>query len=242
MQCSAHSALQGASAYSQPFDNHLVGDMKLIIGDKNYSSWSMRPWVLMRHADIPFEEVPIELGEPGTEARILEHSPSGKVPCLVTDDGQSIWESLAILETLAERYPERGFWPGDAAARAHARAVSCEMHGGFGELRSSMSMNVRAKRPGVGATQGALADVARIDAIWSECLARCGGPFLFGERFGIADAMYAPVVMRFNTYTPTLSRAALGYAERVTELPAVREWIDDARRETHWLAKYEDTE
>jgi glutathione S-transferase len=213
--------------------------MKLIIADKNYSSWSMRPWVLMRHAGIPFEEVVIELDRPDTAARIVEHSPSGKVPCLVTDDGQSIWESLAILETLAERYPDRAFWPSDAAARACARSVASEMHGGFAELRSSMSMNIRAKRPGAGATPGALADVARIDAIWSECLTRYGGPFLFGASFGIADAMYAPVVMRFNIYAPTLSEAARGYAERVTALSAVREWIEAAQRETHRIDKYD---
>ncbi|HWX12940.1 MAG TPA: glutathione S-transferase family protein [Trinickia sp.] len=214
--------------------------MKLIIADKNYSSWSMRPWVLMRHAGIPFEEVLIELDRPDTAARIVEHSPSGKVPCLVTDDGQSIWESLAILETLAERYADRFFWPLDAAARAHARSVASEMHGGFAELRSSMSMNIRAKRPGDGATPGALADVARIDAIWFECLTRYNGPYLFGASFGIADAMYAPVVMRFNAYAPTLSEAASVYAERVTALPAVREWIEAAQRETHSIGKYED--
>lgn len=214
--------------------------MKLVIGDKNYSSWSMRPWVMMRHAGIAFDEIAIELGEPGTEARILEHSPSAKVPCLVTDDGQSIWESLAILETLAERYPNTPLWPREAAARAHARAVACEMHGGFGEVRSLMSMNIRAKRPGTVTAPAVLAEVARIDAIWRECLTRHGGPFLFGESFGIADAMYTPMVMRFNTYAPKLSDAAMGYAERVTALPAVREWIEAALLETHRLAKYED--
>lgn len=216
--------------------------MKLVIGDKNYSSWSMRPWVLMRHAGIPFDEISIELGEAHTPARILEHSPSGKVPCLVTPEGQSIWESLAILETLAERHPEAALWPRDAAARAHARSVASEMHGGFGELRSSMWMNIRAKWPGANATPGALADVARIDAIWSECLGRYGGPFLFGASFGVADAMYVPVVMRLNTYAPKLSDAARGYAGHITALPAVREWIADAERETHRLAKYETLE
>ena len=216
--------------------------MKLVIADKNYSSWSMRPWVLMRHAGIPFDEVLIELDQPDSAARIREHSPSGKVPCLVEDDGQLIWESLAILETLAERYPDRSFWPRDAAARAHARSVASEMHGGFAALRSSMPVNIRAKSksPGTGATPAALADIARIDAIWSECLARHGGPFLFGASFGIADAMYAPVVMRFNTYAPKLSEAARAYAERVTALPAVHEWIEAAKHETHRIAKYDD--
>jgi glutathione S-transferase len=213
--------------------------MKLIIADKNYSSWSMRPWVLMKHFGIPFEEVMVWLREPDTTARILEHSPSGKVPCLVTDDGQPVWESLAIIETLAERHPEHALWPRDAAARAEARSICAEMHAGFGEMRASMSMHIRAARPGQGATPGALADVARVDAIWRRCLAKHGGPFLFGE-FGIADAMYAPVVMRFNTYAPKLSAEASAYAARVTALPAVAAWIDGAKRETHFIAALED--
>lgn len=214
--------------------------MKLIIGDKNYSSWSMRPWVMMKHLGIAFDEVLVPLGEADTKARIFEHSPSGKVPCLVTDDGQSIWESLAILETLAERYPQHSLWPSDPAARAHARSVACEMHGGFGEVRTHMSMNIRARRPGKGATPGSLADVARIDAIWSECLAHYGGPFLFGKAFGVADAMYAPVVSRFITYAPQLSDAARAYIESVSALPAVRAWFDGARAETHRIAYLED--
>jgi glutathione S-transferase len=214
--------------------------MKLIIGDKNYSSWSMRPWVLLKHMGVAFDEVLVHLREPDTTARILEHSPSGKVPCLVTDDGQSIWESLAIIETLAERYPQHGVWPSDAAARAHARSISSEMHAGFSELRTNMSMNVRARRAGKGATPGTLADVARIDAIWSECLKRYGGPFLFGAAFCAADAMYAPVVSRFITYAPPLSEAARAYVERVSAVPAVREWFDAAHRETHRLADLDD--
>ncbi|WP_206955076.1 glutathione S-transferase family protein [Trinickia acidisoli] len=214
--------------------------MKLIIGNKNYSSWSMRPWVMMKQMGLSFDEVLVPLGEADTKARILEHSPSGRVPCLVTDDGQSIWETLAILETLAERYPQHALWPSDAGARAHARAIACEMHGGFVELRTQMSMNIRAHRPGKGATPDALADVARIDAIWSECLAHYGGPFLFGEAFGAADAMYAPIVSRFITYAPPLSDAARGYVERMSALPVMREWFDDARKETHRVARYED--
>lgn len=213
--------------------------MKLIIGNKNYSSWSMRPWVMMKHAGIPFEEVLVQLRQPDTAARIREHSPSGRVPCLVTDAGETIWESLAILETLAERYPQHGLWPQDAAARAHARAVASEMHGGFGELRTHMSMNIRARWPGRGATPGALADVARVDEIWTDCLKRYGGPFLFGETFSIADAMYAPVVMRFVTYAPALSEPARAYVERIAALPAVREWIAGAGQET-LIAELED--
>ena len=214
--------------------------MKLIIGDKNYSSWSMRPWVMLKQMGIAFDEVIVPLREPDTTARILEHSPSGKVPCLATDDGQSIWDTLAILETLAERFPQHHVWPSDPAARAHARAISSEMHAGFAELRTNMSMNDRAQRAGKGATPGTLADIARIDAIWSESLTRYGGPFLFGATFCAADAMYAPVVSRFITYAPPLSEAARAYMKHVSAVPAVREWFDDARRETHRLAELDD--
>ncbi|WP_028227653.1 glutathione S-transferase family protein [Paraburkholderia ferrariae] len=209
--------------------------MKLVIGDKNYSSWSMRPWLLLTHFGIPFEEVLIELDEPGTKAAILEYSSSGKVPCLVADDGFAVWDSLAIAETLADRYPQHALWPREPNARARARSISAEMHSGFGALRNALPMNIRLTRPGVGNTPDVLADVARIDTLWRECLAASGGPFLFGE-FGIADAMYAPVVMRFNSYQPKLSPEAAAYAGRVTALPAVAAWIAAGRRETHVVA------
>lgn len=215
--------------------------MKLLIGDKNYSSWSMRPWLLLKHFGIPFDEVLIHLREPGTTAAILAHAPRGpgKVPCLIGDDAQITWDSLAIAETLAERFPEHALWPRDAAVRNHARSVSAEMHSGFGELRSNMWMNIRASFPGKNATPGALADIARIDALWRDCLDTYGGPFLFGE-FSIADAMFAPVVMRFNTWQPALSETASAYARRVTALPAVQAWIDDSLRETHALPDQDD--
>jgi glutathione S-transferase len=208
--------------------------MKLLIGDKNYSSWSMRPWLLLKHFDIPFDEVLIPLNEPGTTAAILAQAPTGagKVPCLLDETGLAVWDSLAIAETLAERFPQHALWPRDAAARARARSVSAEMHSGFGELRSNMWMNIRASFPGKNATPGVLADIARIEAIWRDCLDAHGGPFLFGK-FGIADAMYAPVAMRFNTWRPALSETASAYVERITALPAVQAWIDAARRETH---------
>jgi glutathione S-transferase len=214
--------------------------MKLLIGDKNYSSWSMRPWLLLTHFGIPFEEVLIHLNEPGTTAAILAHAPSGpgKVPCLIDAAGQSTWDSLAIAEMLAERFPEHALWPRDAAARNHARCVSAEMHSGFGELRSKMWMNIRASFAGKNATPGALADIARIDTLWRDCLDTYGGPFLFGE-FSIADAMYAPVVMRFNTWRPALSDIASAYVERINALPAVKAWVDDAKRETFTIA-YQD--
>lgn len=210
--------------------------MKLIIGDKNYSSWSMRPWLLLKHFGIPFDEVLILLREPGTAEAIRAHAPNGagKVPCLVDDTGHATWDSLAIAETLAERFPQHALWPRDAAARSHARSVSAEMHSGFGDLRSNMWMNIRASFPGKNATPGALADIARIDALWRDCLDTYGGPFLFGE-FSIADAMYAPVAMRFNTWQPKLSEAASAYVRRITAVAAVKAWIDDALRETHAL-------
>ncbi|MGF6858080.1 glutathione S-transferase family protein [Paraburkholderia sp. CI3] len=214
--------------------------MKLLIGDKNYSSWSMRPWLLLTHFGIPFDEELILLYEADTNAKIRAQAPRGpgKVPCLIDDAGQAVWDSLAIAETLAERFPQHALWPRDAAARAHARSVSAEMHSGFGELRSKMWMNIRASFPGKNATPGALADIARIETIWRDCLETYGGPFLFGE-FGIADAMFAPVAMRFNTWKPALSETAAAYVERLTELPAVNAWIDASRRETHGIA-YQD--
>ncbi|HEY2000041.1 glutathione S-transferase family protein [Paraburkholderia sp.] len=212
--------------------------MKLVIGDKNYSSWSMRPWVLMKHFGIPFEEACIPLFEPGSTEAILAVSPSGKVPCLVAEDGLSVWDSLAIAETLAERFPQHALWPRDPVRRGHARSISAEMHSGFGELRSNMWMNIRASFAGKGATPGALADIARVDTIWRDCLEAYGGPFLFGE-FGIADAMFAPVVMRFQTWQPAISAEAAAYGERVKQVPAVQAWIQDALRETHTISKYD---
>jgi glutathione S-transferase len=204
--------------------------MKLVIGDKNNSSWSMRPWLVLKHFNIPFDEVMVRLGRPDSSANILAHSPSGKVPCLVTDSGAIVWESLAIMETLAELYPQHGLWPADATARAYARSVSSEMHAGFNELREHMSMDIRRQAFGQGATAGVMVNIKRIDTIWRHCLDDHQGPFLFGE-FGIADAMFAPVVMRFNSYAPKLSDTALAYCARITALPATTEWIAGARAE-----------
>ncbi|WP_027802031.1 glutathione S-transferase family protein [Paraburkholderia dilworthii] len=211
--------------------------MKLLIGDKNYSSWSMRPWLLLKHFGIAFDEVLIHLNQPGTNAAVLAHAPNGpgKVPCLIDDTGVAIWDSLAIAETLAERFPQHALWPRDAAARAHARSVSAEMHSGFGDLRSNMWMNIRASFPGKNATPGVLTDIARIEAIWRNCLDTYGGPFLFGE-FSIADAMYAPVAMRFNTWQPALAETSSAYVRRVMGVPAVKAWIDAALGETHAIA------
>ena len=195
--------------------------MQLVIGNNNYSSWSLRPWIAMKVLGIAFDEVRIPLYQPGSKERILGYSPAGKVPIL--RDGETVvWDSLAILEYLAERH--RQVWPADAAQRAKARAVSAEMHSGFARLREHMSMNTRKRYPGKGRTPEVLADIARIDAIWSEAK----GPFLFGA-FTAADAMYAPVVLRFRTYEVEVRKKS--YMDAMLALPAMREWIEAAERE-----------
>jgi glutathione S-transferase len=216
--------------------------LTLVVGNKNYSSWSMRPWLVLRQAGIPFEEVYIPLYRPDSAAALAKWSPSGKVPAL-SDGDIRVWDSLAICEYLAERFPEKQLWPADAAARAVARSVSAEMHSGFSALREHMSMNIRARRPGKGRTAGSLADVGRILAIWTDCRARFGqgGDFLFG-RFCIADAMYAPVVLRFQTYGVALEGAAKAYAEAILALPAVKAWVADALVEAERIEMYEQDE
>jgi len=205
--------------------------MLLVIGNKNYSSWSLRPWLAMKVLGIPFDEQRIPLYGPGSKRAILEHSPAGKVPCLV-DGALRVWDSLAILEYLAEREPR--LWPADAKLRARARSVSAEMHAGFPDLRQHMSMNIRRRFPGKGRTPEVLAEIARIVEIWSEVR----GPFLFGA-FCAADAMYAPVVLRFRTYEVELPSVCRAYAERVLALPALQAWIADAGRETETLPQFE---
>ena len=205
--------------------------MLLVVGNKNYSSWSLRPWLAMKVLGIPFRELRVPLYGPASKAEILKHSPAGKVPILV--DGEThVWDSLAILEYLAERHP--GVWPTDAKLRARARSVSAEMHSGFPHLRQHMSMNIRRRHPGKGRTPESLADVRRIGEIWSECR----GPFLFGPFCG-ADAMYAPVVLRFRTYEVELPPACRAYADAVLALPALHEWIRDAERETESLPQFD---
>jgi glutathione S-transferase len=216
--------------------------MVLVIGNKNYSSWSMRPWVLLRQAGIAFEEVQLKFGDhqgrltvPGIE----KYSAAGKVPVLVIDD-EPVWDSLAIAETVAERFPDKQLWPGDAKARAHARSICAEMHSGFQALRGKMPMNIRKRYPGKGLTAESQRDIDRITAIWTQCRERFGsaGPLLFGH-FTIADAYYAPVVMRFQTYAVNLPPAAQAYCEAVLSLKAVREWIDGAQRESEFVAEDE---
>ncbi len=214
-------------------------NLVLVIGNKAYSSWSLRPWLLMRQAGIPFDEMRVSLYAEGAKQSILQHSPAGKVPVL-KDGGLTIWDSLAICEYLAERHPEKQLWPAGVAARAHARAISAEMHSGFTNLRTLMPMNVRREIPGRTGTLEVAAEIARIETIWNDCRGRYGahGPFLFGA-FCIADAMYAPVVSRLRTYGVALGGAAAQYAGVIHTLPAMQEWIAGARAETEVNPQYE---
>ncbi len=220
--------------------------MQLVIGNKNYSSWSMRPWVLMKQLGMPFEERKLRFdftpGSPFYQA-LAAISPAGKVPVLVEDDGFVVWDSLAIAEHLAERYPALPVWPREARDRSRARSLCAEMHAGFGALRSLCPMNIEADLKAVG--QRLLAspdsaerlggDLQRIATIWTECLSHSGGPFLFGE-FGAIDAFFAPVVMRVHSYGLPLPEAAQAYAQRVRTAPGVAAWIEDALAEQDFVA------
>lgn len=215
--------------------------LQLVIGNKNYSSWSMRPWVLMRQFGIEFEEVKLRFDfTPGSGfyQRLARFTPAARVPVLVLD-GFSVWDTLAIAETLADRFADQPLWPRDPLQRARARSLAAEMHAGFGALRGHCPMNIEAALPAIGARvladQAAVrADLARIDAMWSQQLAASGGPFLFG-RFGIVDAYYAPVVARVRTYGLPLSADAQAYADRVWAAPGVAAWVRDALAEKDYL-------
>ena len=211
--------------------------LRLIIGNKNYSSWSLRPWIAMKVAGIDFDETVIPLYEPGSREQVLAYSPAGKVPVLIDGD-TPVWESLAILEYLAEKFPRAGLWPADTRARSHARVVATEMHGGFQALRKNCTMNMWLPAKTRPQPEEGMADVRRIDALWSDCRARFGqgGAFLFGG-FGAADAMYAPVVSRFHTYGLPLSAVARAYVDAVMALPAWREWHDAALKEP-WVMRH----
>jgi len=232
--------LRWRSRRSPPVRQHgKVEKLILVIGNKNYSSWSLRPWLLLRQAGIAFDEVRIPLYVAGSKERILEHSPSGKVPALIDGDIR-VWDSLAIGEYVAERFPAARLWPQDQAARALARAVSAEMHAGFADLRRHMSMNCRKTFPGKGRTPEVELDIQRIVSIWQSCRETYGdkGPFLFGH-FSIADAMYAPVVIRFATYEVALPPAARAYADVVCNLPAMQAWLAAAREEQETIPQLE---
>jgi glutathione S-transferase len=210
---------------------------RLFLGNRRYSSWSLRGWLAVRLAALDVEEVVIPMSE-GTTPAIKEAMPAGLVPVL-EHGGTQIWDSLAIGEYCAELAP--ALWPADRAARAHARCVTAEMHSGFRELRIAMPMNLGRTFPGRGRTPGALADIARVEALWADCLARHGGPFLFGAAFTLADAFYAPVVTRFLTWQPELSTTTGVYCDAVRAHPLVAAWYDAAAAEPDaWLlAKYE---
>lgn len=207
---------------------------KLLIGNKNTSSWSLRAWLLLKHFDIPFEEVCFRLDDPAERASIKDHSSTGKVPCLKTN-GLEIWDSLAIAEYLAEAHPGKPFWPADHRARARARSVTAEMHSGFMGIRSIWSMDIIVENAGTSCPTDMRADLARILTIWDTCRSEfgetAGGPFLFGE-FGIADAFYAPVVSRIRTYGPVkMSPRAKAYADAIWNLPSMQSWVEGAYEE-----------
>ncbi|MGE0565674.1 MAG: glutathione S-transferase family protein [Pseudolabrys sp.] len=213
--------------------------LTLVLGNKNYSSWSLRPWIAMKMAGIPFEEVVIPLYEPGSAEKVKSYNPAGMVPVLM-DDGVAVWETIAIIEYLADKFPDKGLWPKDRVARSHARVVSAEMHAGFAPLRKNCPMNIwlppkkRDKPPEV------LASAARIEAIWRDCRARFGekggGPFLFGA-FCAADAMYAPVVTRFYNYAFDVASDTRAYMDAMRALPAFREWRSAALKEP-WVMSH----
>jgi len=203
--------------------------LKLIIGNKNYSSWSLRPWLLLATFNLDFEEVQESLRADGLQTRLGQYSPTSRVPVL-TDGDLVVWDSLAICEYISEKYLAGKGWPVGEALRAEARAVCAEMHAGFTGLRSDMPMNCRALRT-VEPSAQALRDIARVDEIWSRCMTGNGGPWLFGD-FSIADCFYAPVVMRFKTYGVLLSDAAGKYQAFALEQEALNRWVDAAKLET----------
>jgi glutathione S-transferase len=222
--------------------------MKLLIGNKNYSSWSMRPWVLLTHFDIPFEEVMARFDsfspDSTFKATVAALSPAGKVPILVEDDGFAVWDTLAIAEYLAEKHPDKPLWPRDARRRARARSVCAEMHSGFGALRGAFGMNIEASLPEVGvrvlADNAAVrADLARIVQLWQEALQMSGGPYLFGD-YSNADAYFAPVATRLRTYALPTPADVAAYVERAIAAKGTAAWIRDALAEKDFVQFDED--
>ena len=213
--------------------------MKLVIGNKNYSSWSLRSWLLLKEAGIDFEEHRILMDTDEFAAEVARFSPAGFVPVLLIED-RAVWDTLAIAETVAEMYPDKGLWPGDPVARAHARSISAEMHSGFAALREAMPMNCRAMGRKVTLSDEVAADIDRIFAIWTDCHHRYGddGNWLFGD-FSIADAMFAPVVLRFRTYGINLSASASVYPARLLESEAMQDWLLESESETEVISREE---
>jgi glutathione S-transferase len=218
-----------------------MAGLKLVIGNKNYSSWSMRPWLALRANDIAFDEIfiPLYTDDKADKERILSFSHSGKVPALVDGD-VTIWDSLSIIEYVAEKFPQARLWPEDRASRAHARSISAEMHSGFAALRNECGMNLHRPIGAVALSDDARANVARIEEIWSECHVRYGklGPFLFGG-FSGADAMFAPVVHRFRTYAIGVAPDARHYVAAMMALPAFQEWTRAGLAETLVIDRFE---
>jgi glutathione S-transferase len=207
----------------------LMANATLTISSKNYSSWSLRGWLLTKFSGLPFDEVVMPADDPGARAELLLLSPSILVPCLF-HDGIKVWDTLAIAEYLNEVCPDAGLLPKERAERAHCRSICGEMHSGFAALRSALPMNLKAHFPGFKVWARAQTDVERIVTIWHECLAQYGGPYLFGER-SCADAMFAPVVTRFVTYDVKLDSDIVAYGERILAMPEMRQWIADAQQE-----------
>jgi glutathione S-transferase len=216
-----------------------MAGLTLVIGNKNYSSWSMRPWVLLTQAGIAFDEVKLRFHSAEWDTNIGRWSPSGLVPVLWRDE-VAVWDSLAIMESANEWFPEKDLWPADPAARAFARSAAAEMHSGFRNLRAKMPMNIRASHPGKGMTPEVAADILRIERLWGEARSRFGGggDFLFGK-FSAADAMFAPVVMRFATYGVACDRVAARYCEAMRSSAGVRAWVEGAMAERELVAEDE---
>jgi glutathione S-transferase len=216
-----------------------VARLKIILGNKNYSSWSLRAWIVLKQLGVDYEETVVPLDQPNTREEISRYSPSGRVPALIDGD-VTVWDSLAICEYLNERFPDRRLWPADAKERAHARSVSAEMHSGFQALREHFPMKFRETIPTARVEPQVRQDIQRILAIWNDCRKRHrkGGPFLFGA-FTIADGMYAPVVSRFKTYGVQLEGDAAAYAETIWNLPSMQDWLAAARAEPYSMGRYE---
>src|SRR5512140_664931 len=213
--------------------------LKIVIGNKKYSSWSLRPWLALQMTSAPFEETVVALDMPDTDANIRKFSPSGRVPALL-DDNLTVWDSLAICEYLHEKFPNKHLWPRDVSQRAHARSISAEMHSGFMNLRNDCSMKIVQQYPYKKLRAETQKDVDRIVSIFAECLRRSGGPFLFGARPCIADAFYAPVVSRFRTYSIPLPDVAAAYCNTIWDWPPLKAWVVDAQNETLRAKLHED--
>lgn len=209
--------------------------LQLVIGNKNYSSWSLRPWLVLQALDIPFTEINLSFNDPDFKLKARQYSPTAKVPVLLDHDF-AVWDTLAIVEYLAEHFPDAGVWPADPQARATARSLAAEMHSSFGALRSAMPMNVEASLPGIGMSEGVQRDIDRLVSAWADCRARFGdgGPFLCGA-FSAVDAFFAPVVLRLTTHAVALPAEAQAYVDAMLALPALQEWCREARLEHDYV-------